>query len=351
MTLEQSTLPVFAGHQTFHPRFGWIKKGFDAVAADPEVFSDPQAPLILGVGKNMVEAIRFWGVATKAWCRVPDQAKPRAFLHVPTGFGSALLSDDGFDPYLEMPGSLWLLHWYALSAPSTLPIWWLTFDEFSPVEFTDEDLDRFSLEQVAGTTWRQPNASSVKKDVDCMLRMYTQRKAKGRQTLDDLLDSPFRELGLIVPSGLGGNRYRFALGSKPTLPAEIIGFACLDYMAITDPHARTASVTRLMADPGSPGRLFKLSEQALLEALESVVHDSERLRLASPGGSPQVIVEGQAVEAAEEVLNLYYGVHRRVGPKTEGSIFAGSLGRQPDGDGHLLPVGTDHSADDLVVTT
>ena len=351
MTLEQSTLPVFAGHQTFHPRFGWIKKGFDAVASDPEVFSDPRAPLILGVGKNMVEAIRFWGVATRAWCRVPDQSKPRSFLHVPTGFGSALLSDDGFDPYLEMPGSMWLLHWYALSAPSTLPIWWLTFDEFSPVEFTDEDLDRFCLEQVAGTTWRQPNPSSVKKDVDCMLRMYTQRRAKGRQTLDDLLDSPFRELGLIVPSGLGGNRYRFALGRKPTLPAEIIGFACLDYMALTDPHAHTASVTRLMADPGSPGRLFKLSEQALLEALESVVQDSELLRLASPGGSPQIIVECKAVEAAEEVLKRYYGVEELVGPKSDTSIFAGSLGRQPNADGHLLSVGADHSADDLVVTS
>jgi len=351
VTLEHSTLPVFAGHQTFHPRFGWIKKGFDAVASDPEVFSDPQAPLILGVGKNMVEAIRFWGVATKAWCRVPDQAKPRSFLHVPTGFGSALLSDDGFDPFLETPGSLWLLHWYALSAPSALPIWWLTFDEFSAVEFTDEDLDRFCLEQVAGTTWRQPNASSVKKDVDCMLRMYTQRRAKGRQTLDDLLDSPFRELGLIVPSGLGGNRYRFALGTKPTLPAEIIGFACLDYMAMTDPHAHTASVTRLMADPGSPGRLFKLSEQALLEALEFVVQDSDMLRLASPGGSPQIIVECKAVVAAEDVLKRYYGAQEQVGPKSAASTFAGSLGRQPGEDGHLLAIGADHSAENLVVTS
>ena len=122
-------------------------------------------------------------------------------------------------------------------------------------------------------------------------------------------------------------------------------------MALTDPHAHTASVTRLMADPGSPGRLFKLSEQALLEALESVVQDSEMLRLASPGGSPQISVECKAVEAAEDVLKRYYGVQNQVGPKSASSTFAGSLGRQPGEDGHLLAIGADHSTEDLVVTS
>jgi hypothetical protein len=30
---------VFAGHQTFHPRFGWIKKAFDGVGQDRNIFS------------------------------------------------------------------------------------------------------------------------------------------------------------------------------------------------------------------------------------------------------------------------------------------------------------------------
>jgi len=336
MTLEQSTLPLFAGHQTFHPRFGWLKKGFDALVADPEVFSNPQAPLVLGVGKNMVEAIRFWGLATKAWCRIPDQAKARSFLHVPSGFGASLFDDSGFDPYLEIPGSLWLLHWYALSPRSSLPVWWLTFDEFSAVEFTDDDLERFCTEQVAGTTWRQPNPSSIKKDVDCLLRMYSQRKAKGRQTLDDLLDSPFRELGLVIPSGLGGNAYRFVLGSKPSLPPEIVTFACLDYMATTDPHARSASVTRLTADPGSPGRLFKLNEQVLLEALEVGVQSSRSMDIAAPGGAPQIIIREEPATVAQEVLSTFYEMKRSTKSRTGAAEFAGSLGRLPLDEQNLL---------------
>lgn len=49
---------VFARHETFHPRFGWLKKGFDRAAIDSEVFLRPDAPVRLGVGKNMVRAIR-----------------------------------------------------------------------------------------------------------------------------------------------------------------------------------------------------------------------------------------------------------------------------------------------------
>ena len=48
MSLEQFAVPVFAAHQTFHPRFGWIKKGYDAALKEPDVFNQPDAPVILG---------------------------------------------------------------------------------------------------------------------------------------------------------------------------------------------------------------------------------------------------------------------------------------------------------------
>jgi hypothetical protein len=52
--------PVFARHETFHPRFGWLKKGFDLAKQDPDIFLREDAPVRLGVGKNMVSAIRYW---------------------------------------------------------------------------------------------------------------------------------------------------------------------------------------------------------------------------------------------------------------------------------------------------
>jgi hypothetical protein len=57
--------PIFARHETFHPRFGWLKKGYDKANYDNLVFSKESAPVVLGVGKNMVKAIKYWCIAFK----------------------------------------------------------------------------------------------------------------------------------------------------------------------------------------------------------------------------------------------------------------------------------------------
>jgi len=62
-------------------------------------------------------------------------------------------------------------------------------------------------------------------------------------------------------------RYRFVIGAKPTLPAEIVTYACLEYLAAADPGARTSTVSRLALSSGGPGRVFKLTEEAIAKAL------------------------------------------------------------------------------------
>ncbi len=50
---------VFSGHDTFHCRQFWLKKAFDFSSSNKS-FNDDEASLELGVGKNMVTAIRYW---------------------------------------------------------------------------------------------------------------------------------------------------------------------------------------------------------------------------------------------------------------------------------------------------
>ena len=63
MKVHEVCKPGFGLHQTFPPRFGWLKKAYDGVQENPAIFSDQDATVELGVGKNMVEAIAFWAVA------------------------------------------------------------------------------------------------------------------------------------------------------------------------------------------------------------------------------------------------------------------------------------------------
>ena len=50
---------TFSGHDTFHCRSLWLKKGYDYLLLNKK-FSDDDAVVVLGVGKNMVTAIRYW---------------------------------------------------------------------------------------------------------------------------------------------------------------------------------------------------------------------------------------------------------------------------------------------------
>ena len=65
MRLVEAAKPTFARHETFHPRYGWFRKAYAVTDDDPQIFSREDAPVSIGVGKNMVRAIRFWGLAAK----------------------------------------------------------------------------------------------------------------------------------------------------------------------------------------------------------------------------------------------------------------------------------------------
>lgn len=55
LTPERS---AFGRHETFPLRFGWLTKGFGAWLENRSVFDEEGAIVKLGVGKNMVDAIR-----------------------------------------------------------------------------------------------------------------------------------------------------------------------------------------------------------------------------------------------------------------------------------------------------
>lgn len=307
MGLQSDCESVFAGHQTFHPRFGWIKKAFDGVQQDQNIFAREDSTVLLGVGKNMVEAIKYWGLGFKVIEKVSHVGKKKESHVAPTDLGLALFdSVFGFDPYLENPSTLWILHWQSLSAPSILPVWRIFFNEYAAIEFTGAEFLRFADDQISGTTWKKPVAASVEKDFDCLIRMYSKKAARGRQTIDDLMDSPFRQLGLVIPSPTGPDTHRFALGEKPFLVDEVIVYSALDYLLKTDSNSRTITITRLTSDSGSPGRLFKVSEDRINSALESCVQTIDGLAIASPTGATQLVVDGDIHVIAHKVLSQLY---------------------------------------------
>ncbi len=302
MEQEATVKPIFARHETFHPRFGWLKKGFDKVHEDDSVFSKESAPVILGVGKNMVKAIKYWCVAFK----VVDESKNNGkYTHRPSLFAEKLLRDGGLDPFLENPSSLWLLHWNLFKAPCYAPTWYFTFNEFNKIEFSADDL-LFSLKEYRKRQFPESKIvdSSLKKDVNCLLRMYVERIDQ-KNLKEDSLDCPFTDLG-IINAYPDSRRFTFNFGSKLSLPAEIIVSACLEFAESFQDDARTISISRLLYDAGSPGQVFKLTESALSEAIETVSRKAKGIYLTDTAGMIQFAYDSAPSGLSDRILDSYF---------------------------------------------
>jgi hypothetical protein len=304
--------PVFARHETFHPRYGWLKKGFDAARKEPDIFIAPDATTKLGVGKNMVRALRYWCNAYKVISERPSPQRPRMRIAEPTDFGVALLGDAGWDPFLEHRGSLWLLHWQLFRPPCIAPTWYAAFNALPAVEFTSDSLVKHARAFCdAQPGWPPPVKNSLLKDVRCLLRMYA-NATSGRDLPEDSVDSPFGELGLVFQAG-DTRHYRFAVGPKDDLPDEIVTFAALDFAASAGASAMI-SVSRLAHARGGPGSAFKLTEHALAEAIGRVCSRLSDAVIADAGGSLQFVFGEAPHLLASEVLSGWYAANRAADP-------------------------------------
>lgn len=296
-------LPLFARHETFHPRVGWLTKAVQAASRNELVFADEKAPVELGVGKNMVRAMRYWGVATKVLTERPATSS-RTVPVVPSTLGRLLLGPNGWDRFIEDPRTLWILHWHLLRPPVTAPVWWWVFEEFDGLEFEPADLERFVVDCLLERGWSEPAPSSISKDVDCLIRMYGRRTSR---SAGDGLDSPFATLGLLEAASGVSRRWRFGIGEKETLEPAVIAYACLDAMAAWGESARTLSLARLATAPGSPGRAFRIPESLIASALRRASRDHPQLTVAAPAGMTQLLVSGEPSQLAREVLAQAYG--------------------------------------------
>ena len=333
MRLTEAAERSFARHETFHPRYSWFRKAYSHVSIDGGIFSRPDAPVEIGVGKNMVRAIRFWGTAARLIIDDPNNARGREARCVPTRRGRALFGEGGWDPYMEDPGTLWLLHWLLLAPKkSRLPVWWLTFNEFSAVEFAENDLEAaVSVLLDAVPEWPKPHPKSISKDISALLRTYAPADRTGRSRIDDLLDCPLRELNLLSRSPATG-KHRFALGSKPTLPSEIVAYAVLDYVALTAVKGSTITMSRLSHGSGAPGRVFKLNESELTDALRPSIDGDEALGLATPTGAVQLTWSDDPALIATRILDRYYQPDKPMGSLS----CAGPAGDQTAGHSPIL---------------
>ncbi|MGC8657570.1 MAG: DUF4007 family protein [Desulfomonilaceae bacterium] len=295
--------PYVARHETFPPRYGWLKKGYDAVLQDNLIFEGERAIEILGVGANMVRAIRFWVCAFGlVESTLSEWPKRLTGPMKPTPFGEKLLSDDGWDPYLEDPASLWLLHW-KLFVSNVRAISWsllMNLDYYGP--FDSKSLNKTLKAKTAEMPeLKRYAASSINSDTSCFLRMYT----ASRSINSEEIECPFTQLALISYDA-ENEEYQFDRSLKKGLPDLILLSCCLNYSHISSPNSRTISTRKLAYDINSPGQVFKMSENDLAWKLERAANLFDGVSVIDSYGTLQLQFELDPVVLETAVLEHYY---------------------------------------------
>jgi hypothetical protein len=296
--------PIFARHETFHPRNGWLKKGVDKLVENPQVFLTEDCPTDLGVGKNMAKAIRYWCWAFKL--TFDDWKGTKGVAPSLQPLAELLMGDGGFDPYLEDPASLWLLHWNLLKQPCYATTWDYAFNHFRDQEFTSDSILTSLKAFIAGRFGDVVvSDSSLKNDIACLLRMYCPHSSSDLLS-EETLDCPFSALGLITTVGRT-KEFNFARRRKRSLPDELIVFASLEFASTIADGQISLNISRLLYEPGGPGLVFRLNEPEICQAIETISERHTEVRLSDSAGRLQMFWNGSPSSLANTILTRYYG--------------------------------------------
>ncbi|MBK9714549.1 MAG: DUF4007 family protein [Kouleothrix sp.] len=260
-TSLNAPLLTFSGHETFVLRSNWLKKAYDLLQELPDLFFLEDAFVRLGVGKNMALSIRFWGRACNVFEPLQGGVGHRA-----TWLGTALFDDaHGWDPFLVTPTSRWLLHWQIVSRPEAAFTWYYTFNMLRRGEFSAPQLAQQIVQTVAQLGGKPPSPATIGRDIDCMLRCYLRPDTtQTGPAVEDALHCPLHELDLIQ-SLPGQAAYRLVSGARADLPDQLVVFAALQQARALG--RVTVAFNELAYGERSPGRLFRLDEDALLSRL------------------------------------------------------------------------------------
>lgn len=178
----------FRAHETFAIRKGWLHKGMRHVVNNPKVFIDKNTdPMVeLGLGKNMVKALRYWLQATGL--TYEDKKTRNQYL---TPFGHSVWDND---KYIEEDGTLYLIHYFLVTNKELVPSWYYFFNLYQAIEITKENyID--SIKQYLNTEDEVVAERSLYDDFDCIVKTYISNSVSSSP--ENNTDCPFSELQLL----------------------------------------------------------------------------------------------------------------------------------------------------------
>lgn len=282
---------TFSGHDSFHCRQFWLKKGFDFVKKGAS-FTSEEAVVKLGVGKNMVSSIRYW---MRAFNLLDGKDKI-------TEFAEKLFDDnEGYDPYLEDEASLWLLH-YQLVKKGLASIYTIVFNDFRKEKlFFNKETFIGYLKRIQDINPELVfNENTVAKDFNAFVNTY-KNDSEGKE-IEDSFSGILSELGLLKQNGKGKDtELQIENNERNNLSDAVVLFSILD----NENYGNSISLNSLEFDHNSPGSVFALNRTGLLNKISEFVSKNENITFTDHAGIKELQFKHKPNPYT--ILDKYYG--------------------------------------------
>ena len=260
----------FAKHETFYIREGWLYKGMAAIKAAeaedqlPTIFLDRDAPERLGIGRNMVRALRFWIQATGL---ATEERKEGRTTHRLSNFGEWVWANDR---YFEDEATLWLVHYHLVTQKEQATSWYWFFNHFNSTTFDYETcLEALNTWVISDLPEQTIVRNSLKKDLDILLRTYIPNDRP--TTPENLKESPLSRLALL--SSVGNkqeSRYRRLSINPSRLPVLVLLYVLIDRQQTQRSDTLQVSLSQVLREPMNVGRVFNLTTATLADLLANL---------------------------------------------------------------------------------
>lgn len=293
----------FGGHQTFALRIAWLPKAAAAIEAGEDPLSNPLDGVVsLGLGKNMVEALR-------CWIEAFNIAQKLNHHWTLTSLGRAIFGPLGHDQFLEDEQTLWLLHWkIATLRKAPFFAWELLINRWNEPTFSvSAILEAFAEE--AERVGRPLSPVSARQHFDVWLHTYVpSRSGRG----EDSLDSPLSALRLIYPAGErqlpNGRRetvYAFDLERKATVRQALFEYCIHDWWDAEFEHEETVTLREVTFGRASPGRVFRMSELEVRDRLDALSRSRDGSVELSESVNQFVVRRRRKIDSLDLLARVY----------------------------------------------
>lgn len=257
----------FRAHDTFFIRKGWLSKGMERIVGKPDLFVDKEEnPMdILGIGTNMVKALRYW---LQAVGLTSEPVSGRRIQSL-TDFGQRVYA---YDRYIEELGTLYLLQYQLAKQKEEATAWYFFFNIFNMSEFTKEEFVQEIQNYILMSNEDDLVAfRSLNDDFACIINTYLPRykTSPDKVSPENNIDCPFGELGLVDIANKKRKTFKKSIPAAKTFNPWVI----LSVIEDQADERVEIGLNELLTSPCNIGKIFNLDAITMLD----ILHDIENI--------------------------------------------------------------------------